>query len=377
MNIVFISNFLNHHQIPISNEFNDMDGVHYNFIAVEDVPEERVKMGYLKNFDYGFPYYINWNENKKEAELAISEANVVIFGSAPSILLDIPIRNQALIFIYSERIFKSIYNIAAMYLRGSMSKIYKRISNYNKGYLLCAGNYAAQDFLSLSLFSNKKYKWGYFPRFIKYDIDSLLLDKRSDLINILWVGRLIPFKNPEHALELAQKLKEKHFNFHLQIVGDGVLYDSIEKKIQKWNLNDCVSLLGAQPFDLVRSYMEKSNIFFLTSNRKEGWGAVINEAMNSGCAVVANYKIGSTTFLIQNNINGLLYYSKNELFQKMEELLNNHIYVEELGRKAYMTIENHWNPKKAAKNFIELSEQVAYGKYPKDISEDEPCSIIE
>lgn len=46
----------------------------------------------------------------------------------------------------------------------------------------------------------------------------------------------------------------------------------------------------------VRSYMEKADIYLFTSDFNEGWGAVLNESMNSGCAVVASHAIGSVPF---------------------------------------------------------------------------------
>ena len=37
---------------------------------------------------------------------------------------------------------------------------------------------------------------------------------------------------------------------------------------------------------------------------QEGWGAVVNEAMNSGCAVVADHMIGAAPWLIRQGENG-------------------------------------------------------------------------
>ena len=40
---------------------------------------------------------------------------------------------------------------------------------------------------------------------------------------------------------------------------------------------------------------------------QEGWGAVLNEAMNSGCACIASHAIGSAGFLIEHGENGFVY----------------------------------------------------------------------
>ena len=50
-----------------------------------------------------------------------------------------------------------------------------------------------------------------------------------------------------------------------------------------------------------------SHIHLFTSNHLEGWGAVVNEAMNSGCAEVGNSQVGAIPYLIKHKQNGLIY----------------------------------------------------------------------
>ena len=73
------------------------------------------------------------------------------------------------------------------------------------------------------------------------------------------------------------------------------------------------AMLGAMPPEEVRRHMEKADIYLFTSDFNEGWGAVLNESMNSGCAVVASHAIGSVPFLIKNGENGLIYENGNQL----------------------------------------------------------------
>ena len=83
--------------------------------------------------------------------------------------------------------------------------------------------------------------------------------------------------------------------------------------IREKKLEDCVHMLGAMSPDEVRKHMEQANIFLFTSDRNEGWGAVLNEAMNSGCAVVASHAIGSVPYLIKNGNNGYIYENEGQL----------------------------------------------------------------
>ncbi len=84
----------------------------------------------------------------------------------------------------------------------------------------------------------------------------------------------------------------------------------------------------------VRAAMERSEIYLVTSDRKEGWGAVVNEAMNSGCAVVADHMIGAAPWLIRQGENGWMYRDgeEQELFRTVERLQGSRR-VPQTGRK--------------------------------------------
>jgi glycosyltransferase involved in cell wall biosynthesis len=103
-------------------------------------------------------------------------------------------------------------------------------------------------------------------------------------------------------------LKEAGYKFRMVIVGDGVMAAAMKDYAKELGVKDVVNFLGSQNPDEVRMLMEKSQIYLTTSDNQEGWGAVINEAMNSGCAVVANKAMGAAPYLLQNgNRQGSLY----------------------------------------------------------------------
>ena len=97
----------------------------------------------------------------------------------------------------------------------------------------------------------------------------------------------------------------------------------LSKMIIDEGLSNNVKILGSMSPEKVREYMEQSEIFLFTSDREEGWGAVLNEAMNSACAVVASDAAGSTNFLVVDGENGFLYKSGDidDLYYKVK-LLN-------------------------------------------------------
>ena len=121
----------------------------------------------------------------------------------------------------------------------------------------------------------------------------------------------------------------------------------------------------------VRKKMEESDIYFMTSDRKEGWGAVVNEAMNAGCVVVASHMVGATPNLICHEENGLIFQSGkvDSLFNETEKIINNTCYRKQIAVKACETIEKLWNPQIAARRLLEFCE-----KRRTDLFESGPCS---
>lgn len=120
--------------------------------------------------------------------------------------------------------------------------------------------------------------------------------------------------------------------------------------------------------------MRNHQIFLFTSDRNEGWGAVLNESMSNGCAVVASDLIGSAPFLIEDGVNGLLFKSENvdSLYAKVKMLLDNPTLTENMAENAILTMRNTWSPKIAAERFIKLASNLSNGEDTP--FENGPCS---
>ena len=168
------------------------------------------------------------------------------------------------------------------------------------------------------------------------------------------------WKHPDDVLTLAKRLKCEGRKFHISIVGDGEMKNELESMREAYGLSEYITFLGSVSVEKVREYMEKASIYLFTSDKKEGWGAVLNEAMNSGCAVVASDAAGSTPYLMKNGENGMVYHSGNmeELYQSVVKLLDSPKLCSSLGVKAYETIVNDWNAENAATCLIRLAEQL-------------------
>lgn len=369
MKVTFYSNFLTHHQVPFCLEMQKKLGDDFKFVSTVKIFQWRLDLGFKdldKEYDFVVPAYENEEEYKKAKQLAM-DSDIVIIGSTTDELIEERLKQDKITFRYRGRIF--IFPdgfIKTICDKDKMKLFYNRHIKYRKNknlYLLAANAYGPKDFSSFGLYKNKIYKWGYFLETNQYDIEKLIDEKENnEKQEIIWVARFINWKHPEIVLKLAKNLKQQGYNFVIKMLGTGILEDKIKQKIKEQNLKDVIEVVGQVPSDKVKDYMEKANIFIATSGSQEGWGAVINESMNAGCAIVASEKMGSVPFLIGNNKTGMMYKSYKDLENKVRKLLENKDLRTELGKNAYNYITNEWTAKVATNNLLKLFESIIDGK---------------
>lgn len=365
MQMIFVTNYFNHHQAPLSRELDIQTGHQYYVIETMPMEEERKSMGWGQNEKpaYVLQSYTGKADMEKCRQL-ILEADVVIRGSCPFSMIKPRLRARKLTLTYSERIFKEGCQGFGFWARAL--KYFLELRPYQENhYLLCASGYAAGDYHRLGLFQNAAFRFGYFPEVKSWDLEALFAIKRKKEVPvILWAGRLIDWKHPEAGVLIAEKLKKAGCSFEMNIVGSGIMEAELQQMIADRDLSDCIHMLGSMPPEQVRLHMERSDIFLFSSDQNEGWGAVLNESMNSGCAVVASSTIGSVPFLIQDGENGAVFESGDwdSAFQKIAGLLEDCKLRKEYGKNAYHTISTQWNAQNAAQRLCTLAAQLEAGK---------------
>lgn len=370
MKIILLSNYFNHHQKAISRElFRKTD--YFEFVETSEMREDRKKLGYGEEY---VPTYIRKlnSYNEKEILEKIDDADIVIRGAAPSELTIKRAWKNKIIFRYSERQLK----VEECFIRHFPRFIKWHLQNpvRKSVYLLCASAYTSYDFSKYLLFKNKAYKWGYFPETKYYDIRKLQKEKKKR--TILWCGRFLEWKHPDDVIEVGRRLKEEGYEFEINFIGTGNLENNLKEQVAEMELEHFVHFLGSMKPAQVRKHMEEAGIFLFTSDKQEGWGAVLNEAMNSGCAVIASHAIGAVPYLIENNKNGLIYKSGDVdmLFNKVKRLLDDENEQVKLGLESYRTITGVWNAEVAVDRLLHLSERILEGEKSPDLYIEGPCS---
>ena len=369
MKVTFFSNFLTHHQVPFCLEMQKRLGQDFKFVSTEKIYQWRLDMGFQdldKQYDFVVRAYENEETHKQAKQLAL-DSDVVMIGSIPDDYIEERLKQDKITFRYRYRIFlfpdgfwKTIFN------KEKLKLFYQRHIKYRKNknlYMLSANAYGANDFNRFGMYKNKIFKWGYFLETPPCDIEKIIEQKdKNEKIQLVWVARFIKWKHPEVALKLAKNLKKQNYKIELKMLGTGNLEDKIKEKIEKENLQDEVKVIGQVPSTEVRKYMEEANIFIATSDSAEGWGAVVNEAMAAGCAVVANRRMGSAPYLINQNKSGIMYNTYGELEEQVKRLIADKQLRKELGINGYRVVTEKWTSENAVNNLLELFNATVSGK---------------
>lgn len=164
MIIVYVSNFLNHHQKLVADILASAKGIDYTFVETVPMYSWLKKCGYV---DYSQKAYVlkAWEsmENKQKTIDLVMTADVAIFSCPESLPYQVMrAKTGKLTFDVSERWLK----------RGWLNMISPRLLKYfwyyhtifaNKNvYKLCSSAFACGDHYKLRSFRGKCYKWGYF-----------------------------------------------------------------------------------------------------------------------------------------------------------------------------------------------------------------------
>lgn len=131
-------------------------------------------------------------------------------------------------------------------------------------------------------------------------------DTCSDrIVRLVFVGRFTRAKGLPYLLSAVARLTREGRAVHLDLVGDGELWDEIARDVKRLGISDVVTFhgrvsLGEELLSLYRS----ADVFVLPSV-SEGTPKVILEAMASCLPVVAT-DVGGVSTIVQSGENGVL-----------------------------------------------------------------------
>jgi len=167
------------------------------------------------------------------------------------------------------------------------------------------------------------------------EFDKIEIQEKSltQTIRFIFVGTLVKGKNPLYAIQLIENLANKGYGVHLDLYGEGIERESLERYILDSNLEKIVTLKGNQPKNFVKEAYQNSHFVILPS-KSEGWPKAIAEGMFWGCIPIAT-PVSCVPFILDFGSRGLLLQMDLEKdIQQLETLLNNQLDFDSKRKKA-------------------------------------------
>ena len=153
----------------------------------------------------------------------------------------------------------------------------------------------------------------------KADAFAPMLSGKS--LNIVCVGRLVEQKGFDRLLELLPNIKAfVSSDFHISIIGEGILRKKLEETITDLGLENEISLLGfcENPYP----YIKKADVFLLSS-RDESFSLVVGESLIVGTPVLATDCSGVREWLCDGAYGMVLENSSEGIYEGLRAVMEN------------------------------------------------------
>ncbi|EFP6866537.1 glycosyltransferase family 4 protein [Campylobacter upsaliensis] len=175
------------------------------------------------------------------------------------------------------------------------------------------------------------------------------LPKMPDVITnhqqkvVLFLGRFSKEKGVLRLIDIWKKVQEeaKCREWNLVFVGDGVLKEAMQDKINKLNLNDTIIIKGFTN-DVEKEYLSAS--IYAMSSYSEGFGMVLIESASYALPSVA-FDIAGLSDIIENEKSGFLIEDGNlqEFAKKLQLLMRDENLRKTMGENAKIHTKKHFS----------------------------------
>lgn len=323
MKFVFHTNCISPHQIPLAKELvRRLGAISYRYIFTTPQTNERKRLGWgLVRED--------WIVYEQDAPALCTDwlesCDALLSGLRDIDLFERRGRKGLVSWYASERWFKPRIGILRLlwprYFRMAWRLV--RLLKSGKVVYLPMGLWAARDMARLvglfsgdwrCLFRSPRLKfesepmgeivgcswmkmWGYFvapPEVVRKQVNAA-----SKRLRVLWVGRLLALKRVDTLFRAASACLER-FPLALTVVGDGSERARLEETGRRLFAMrpDALDFRHSVPIEEVRELMRVHDVYVLSSNGYEGWGAVVSEALEEGMRVLGTFEAGAAATIL-------------------------------------------------------------------------------
>ena len=188
--------------------------------------------------------------------------------------------------------------------------------------------------------------------------------QQNQKFQITSIGTLIEKKGHEYLIRACRELRKQEINFDCMIIGEGELEGKMQDLIQDLDLDDSITLAGAQIQSWVRNRLDESDLFVLASviaeeGGRDGIPVAIMEALAMKVPVVSTVVSGIPE-LIRHGETGLLVPERDEtkLAAAMSLLIQDRALGRKLAQNGRILVESDYDITKNASQLVGLFQRV-------------------
>jgi len=349
-----------HHVLPLARCLAKLVGANnfrYGAVYYPGMNERHEKLGWNCNETDSWILRLENEADREQFDRWWDEADIVLCGERLFSRMKDRLDKGKLTFHMSERWWKPPISMARLLHPrfALMAARFKRMTSSPYFHFLPIGGYAAPDMKPIASLRGRMWNWGYFTS-IPEPIPSC--ERKEGGFRVLWAGRMLGLKRVDTLIRAFPQLLGERSEASLTLVGYGPERKSLLELAERLIQPTSFRFLSPMPTGEIRQLMRQHHVYVLPSNGTEGWGAVVNEAMAEGCAVIASKAAGSAKTMIRDHENGLLFTPGDwkGLGDLLCEVGRNEAFRIQLAEQGQRTIVECWSPEVAAERFLSVCE---------------------
>lgn len=197
----------------------------------------------------------------------------------------------------------------------------------------------------------------------------------SDAKIVMHIGNFSPEKNHIFLLDIFSGIKINHPSIKLVLVGNGVLYETIEEEVVKRQLEDTVFLTGFRKD--IPELLAASDLFVLCSKVEGVPGVILEAAVQKKPSISTN--VGGVKEVLESNKTGFIIddFNKQDFISKIIKLSTDDKLRKSLGENACSLVSKEFNPIKNARKFEKLYADLSGSKITKNYDEKKKLRILQ
>jgi colanic acid/amylovoran biosynthesis glycosyltransferase len=179
---------------------------------------------------------------------------------------------------------------------------------------------------------------------------------------VLFVGRLVEKKGCEFLIRAMARLRDRHADLHLVVIGDGPLRKDLERLARQHYSK--TNFLGAKTAEEIKNWMNRASVFCVPSmtasnGDQEGFGLVFTEAQAMGLPVVSFASAGVPE-AVADGVTGFLVPERDEegLARNIDRLLRDKDVWQRCSAAGIMRVRSQFNLRKQTRALEAIYDSV-------------------